>query len=85
MGRVMTLPAAAVPEGTAVIMPKEANESDPIEIHVVKVENSTPRPGLITWWSEEDMPYVIGGNVDVIIVSLPDAIIDSWNRDGASK
>lgn len=79
------MPAAAIPEGAEVIIPREANEDDPAVIHVVVIENSTPRPGLITWYSEEDLPYIIGASTDVVVVSLPDAAIEAWNKIGARK
>jgi len=63
---VRSLPAAALPVGTVVII-----EGRDFTFEIAKIENSTPRPGQITWTDKEGLEEVVGGNEKIRVVSLP--------------
>jgi hypothetical protein len=61
---VRMLPAAAIPKYTEVR----------IEGHsftIMRIENSTPEPGKITWHTDEELEEVVGGNQQVEVLRFP--------------
>jgi len=60
------LPAAAVAKGTLVRIYGRRQE-----FRVVKIENSTPEPGSITWIDEDGLEEVVGGAERVGILEWP--------------
>lgn len=63
-----TLPAAAVPFGAVVRIPKENN----IEVCIGAIDNSSPRPGRITWYDYDHVLIIEVGAADLVeIVSIP--------------
>jgi hypothetical protein len=62
------LPAAAVPKDSVVRLGEPGEEHRFI---IARVENSTPRAGLITWIDPDGLEEVVGGNDKIEIVELP--------------
>lgn len=65
------LPAAAIPEGSVVSIPSDEPGLISLRIQIQSIENSTPRPGKITWYDAENNKYIIGGNVKIEVISFP--------------
>lgn len=64
------LPAAAVKEGSTVILGDELAWSE--EFIIDHLENSTPKPGKITWRNKNGVEVVVGGNERIKVVKLPE-------------
>lgn len=64
--RPRMLPAAAVPKYSLVRI-----ESREYAFTIMRIENSTPRPGLITWHTDEEEEEVVGGNELVEVLRFP--------------
>lgn len=68
-----TMPAAAVPEGAVVNVPNnQPSGPETFQMTIASIENSTPRPGLITWFDEDGHPVEIGGAIQVEVVAMPE-------------
>lgn len=65
------LVAAAIPEGSVVEIPSDEPGLISLRIQIKSIENSTPRPGKITWYDAEDNKYIIGGTVKIKVLELP--------------
>ncbi len=63
------LVAAAIPEGSLVKIPALLGKVE--EMRIDHVENSTPRPGKITWRDTNGLEVIIGGNVRIEVLELP--------------
>ena len=57
------IPAAAAVVGDVVEIPGRGDDVAPLLVDIIAVHNSTPRPGLITWFFENS------GEPDQVVVS----------------
>ena len=69
-GQVKTLVAAAIPEQSVVMMPDGTKN---VKFKILRVENSTPEAGKITWYHSINPPQtiVLPASLLVDVVSLP--------------
>ena len=58
--------AAAIPEGSKVMLPEDLGE-----MLIDHKENSTPRAGKITWRDKNGNEAIVGGNVRIHVIALP--------------
>lgn len=63
-----TLPAAAIQAQTIVRLPHNGGFD---KFKILKVENSTPIPGKITWHTDTQQSIIVGGSLRVDVVALP--------------
>ena len=64
--RPRMLPAAAIPKYSLVRI-----ENREYAFTIMRIENSTPRPGQITWITDEETEEVVGGNEQVEVLRFP--------------
>lgn len=64
-----TLPAAAIGEGTTIVLP----DGSGMEFTIARIENSNPEAGQILWYDGRGFIQRVGASTDVEVVSLSDA------------
>lgn len=66
------IPAAAIPEKSRVRIPDETPHGQGfMDVTIVSVENSTPRPGQITWHTEFGLKVIIGASIKIEVLQYP--------------